>query len=161
MENDYAINTAIPLQDLKSVLMGGVREDIVINGEPTGEFYHRETGKVDHSTINNLTAALKCFLEGDGFEDIVRRPVALGGDSCTITSMASALAQAFHKEIPEDIVRQCKRHMPMCRARFDIYDKYQVRELMGVSRFITSDDVFAHLLDVRQRNENLDFKRKV
>ena len=32
---------------------------------------------------------------------------------------------------------------------------------MNLSRFITSDDVFAHLLEVRQRNDNLDFKRKV
>ena len=52
-------------------------------------------------------------------------------------------------------------YMPMCSARLDVYDTYQVRELMNVSKFITSDDVFAHLLDVRQRNENLDFKRKV
>jgi predicted ATPase len=52
-------------------------------------------------------------------------------------------------------------YMPLCRSRFDIYDKYQVRELMNLSRFITSDDVFAHLLEVRQRNDNLDFKRKV
>lgn len=112
MENDYGIDTSIHVRDLKSVLMGGVREDIVVNGEPTGEFYYRETGKVDHSTMNNLTAALKCFLEGEGFEDIVRRAVSLGGDSCTITSMAGALAQAFHKEVPDDIVRQCCRHIP-------------------------------------------------
>ena len=52
-------------------------------------------------------------------------------------------------------------YMPMCRASLDVYDKYQMRELINVSRFITSDDVFAHLLEVRQRNDNLDFKRKV
>jgi predicted ATPase len=33
------------------------------------------------------------------------------------------------------------------------------RDLMKVSRIITSDDVFKHILGVRERNENLSFKR--
>ena len=112
MENDYGISLDIPEQDLKSILMGAVKEDVVVNGEPTGEFYYRETGKVDYSTMNTLTAALKCFLEGDSFEDIVRRAVALGGDSTTIASAAGALAQAFHNDMPEDIMRQCEKTLP-------------------------------------------------
>ena len=35
------------------------------------------------------------------------------------------------------------------------------RELMAVSRIITSDDVFNHILEVRDRNDNIDFKRNV
>lgn len=37
----------------------------------------------------------------------------------------------------------------------------QQRELMDVSRIITSDDVFNHILEVRDRNSNIDFKRDV
>ena len=111
MENDYGINLDIPEQDLKSIRMGAEKEDVVINGEPTGEFYYRETGRIDYSTMNTLTAALKCFLEGSSFEDIVRRAVALGGDSTTIASAAGALAQAFHKDMPEEIIQQCEKNL--------------------------------------------------
>ena len=111
IENDYGINLNIPEQDLKSILMGAVKEDVVINGEPTGEFYYRETGQIDHTSINTLTAALKCFLEGNSFEDIVRRAVALGGDSTTIASVAGALAQAFYKDMPHEIIQQCEKNL--------------------------------------------------
>lgn len=112
IENDYGINLNIPEQDLKSILMGAIKEDVVINGEPTGEFYYRDTGKIDYSTMNTLTAALKCFLEGNSFEDIVRRAVALGGDSTTIASVAGALAQALHKDMPQEILSQCEKNIP-------------------------------------------------
>ena len=112
VENDYGIDLNIPEQDLKSILMGAVKEDVIINGEPTGEVYYRDTGKIDYSTMNTLTAALKCFLEGNSFEDIVRRAVALGGDSTTIASVAGALAQAMHKDMPQDILSQCEKNIP-------------------------------------------------
>ena len=112
MENCYGIDFSIKDEDLKTILMGALKEDVLINGEPSGEFYYRPTGKMDYSTMNTLTAALKCFMEGSSFEDVVRRSVALGGDSTSITSMAGALAQAFYKDIPEEIVKQCTKNMP-------------------------------------------------
>ena len=111
MENDYGMDFSMPEADLKSILMGAQKEDVMINGEPTGEFYYRETGRIDYSTMNTLTAALRSFFEGNSFEDVVRRAVALGGDSTTIASMAGALAQAFYKEIPQEIVKECSKKM--------------------------------------------------
>ena len=112
MENCYGIDFSLKDEDLKTILMGALKEDVLINGEPSGEFYYRPTGKMDYSTMNTLTAALKCFMEGSSFEDVVRRSVAMGGDSTSIASMAGALAQAFYKEIPEEIVKQCTKNMP-------------------------------------------------
>ncbi len=37
----------------------------------------------------------------------------------------------------------------------------EMRGMMSVSRIITSDDVFNHILDVRDRNDKIDFKRQV
>ena len=37
----------------------------------------------------------------------------------------------------------------------------KIRNLMSVSRIITSDDVFNHIIDVRMKNENLSFKRNL
>ena len=112
MENCYGIDFSIREEDLKTILMGAQKEDVLINGEPSGEFYYRPTGKMDYSTINTLTAALKCFMDGNSFEDVVRRSIALGGDSTSIASMAGALAHAFYKNIPEEIVKQCSKNIP-------------------------------------------------
>ena len=90
MESCYGIDFSLPEADLKTILKGAQKEDVMINGEPSGEFYYRPTGKTDYSTMNTLTAALRCFMEGNGFEDVIRRAVAMGGDSPTITSMAGA-----------------------------------------------------------------------
>ena len=111
MESCYGIDFSLPEADLKTILKGAQKEDVMINGEPSGEFYYRPTGKTDYSTMNTLTAALRCFMEGNGFEDVVRRAVAMGGDSSTITSMAGAVAHAFYRDIPEEIVKQCNKHM--------------------------------------------------
>lgn len=111
MESCYGIDFSLPEADLKTILKGAQKEDMMINGEPSGEFYYRPTGKTDYSTMNTLTAALRCFMEGNGFEDVVRRAVAMGGDSPTITSMAGAVAHAFYRDIPEEIVKQCNKHM--------------------------------------------------
>lgn len=57
-------------------------------------------------------------------------------------------------------------------ALYDAYVEYtdalvenisreEERNLMSVSRIITSDDVFNHILKVRGRNEDIDFKRNV
>lgn len=111
MESCYGIDFSLPEADLKTILKGAQKEDVMINGEPSGEFYYRPTGKTDYSTMNTLTAALRCFMEGNGFEDVIRRAVAMGGDSPTITSMAGAVAHAFYRDIPEEIVKQCNKHM--------------------------------------------------
>lgn len=48
-----------------------------------------------------------------------------------------------------------------CSSFFRIEDTLKMRELMKVSRFISSDDVFNHIIEVRESNENLSFKREV
>ena len=111
MENDYGMDFSMPETDMKAILMSGQKEDVMINGEPTGEFYYRETNKIDYSSMNTLTAALRAFFEGNSFENVVRRAITLGGDSTTIASMAGALAHAFYKDIPEVIVKECSKKL--------------------------------------------------
>lgn len=68
---------------------------------------------------------------------------------------------------------ELKRETPFTKT--DFFDPYingcwyeltegnpeKIREIMQVSRIITSDDVFNHIISVRERNENLSFKREV
>ncbi len=48
-----------------------------------------------------------------------------------------------------------------CNYSFRDENPLKMRGLMKVSRFISSDDVFNHIIEVRERNENLSFKREV
>lgn len=48
-----------------------------------------------------------------------------------------------------------------CRSSFRYQDPVKMREVMKVSQFISSDDVFNHIIEVRERNEDLSFKRGV
>ena len=48
-----------------------------------------------------------------------------------------------------------------CWFDLSVEDPEKKRDLMKVSRIITSDDVFNHIINVRERNEKLSFKRGV
>lgn len=52
-------------------------------------------------------------------------------------------------------------YLSRCTAFFRDENPLKMRELMNVSRFISSDDVFNHIIEVRERNEDLSFKREI
>ncbi|MBQ7196566.1 MAG: ADP-ribosylglycohydrolase family protein [Synergistaceae bacterium] len=43
-----------------------------------------------------LSAALTAFLEGENFEDVIRKAIFLGGETTATASMAGAIAEAFY-----------------------------------------------------------------
>lgn len=48
-----------------------------------------------------------------------------------------------------------------CWESLTIHSEEEKRDFHSVSRIITSDDVFNHILKVRKRNEDLDFRRQL
>jgi len=52
-------------------------------------------------------------------------------------------------------------YLQHCHYQLATEEPKALRDLMAVSRIITSDDVFDHILDVRHKNENLSFKRNL
>lgn len=119
MQNDFGYDLSIPEEDMKLLLAGCIKEPVIVNGEDIGQFYFRETGKIDSSCQNTVPAAIRAFLAGDSFEDTVRRAVAYGGDSDTIASMAGAIAAPFYGGVPEKITGIC-----------NVYLDSQLRSLM-------------------------------
>lgn len=49
----------------------------------------------------------------------------------------------------------------LSECRYELYDNKKKKELLMISRIITSDDVFKHILGVRERNEKTSFKREM
>ena len=103
MQNDFGLKVDTPPEEVSALLMGATREPVIVNGEETGEFYLRESGKMSRDSEVLVTAALQAFLRGDGFEDSIRRAVALGGPSDTVASLTGALSERFHGSVPEKI----------------------------------------------------------
>lgn len=46
--------------------------------------------------MDSLPKALRSFLDGDSYEDVVRNAVSLGGDTDTLAAIAGAMAEGFY-----------------------------------------------------------------
>ena len=62
----------------------------------------RDAYAFDESCQGSCPQAIEAFLEGHSFEDVIRKAIALGGDSDTIAAMAGAIAEAYYG-VPEDL----------------------------------------------------------
>ena len=143
ISNDFGYDLSMPENEMVSLLAGCVKEPILINGEDTGEFYFRETGKIDSSCQNTVQAAGRAFLEGDSFEDTVRRAVAYGGDSDTIASMAGAIAAPFHGGVPEKISGMC-----------NVYLSQELRSLMQSFEHVCMERRSSHPIKVEHKRDD-------
>ena len=110
IEHDYKYDLNVPADDLRHILKGDKREPSIVNGEEVGTYW-KETGYINSSSKDTVAAAIQIFLEGDGFEDTVRRAVAAGGLSDSIASMAGAIAEPFYGGVPEKIRGLCDDYL--------------------------------------------------
>ncbi|MDD3155684.1 MAG: ADP-ribosylglycohydrolase family protein [Victivallaceae bacterium] len=65
----------------------------------------------DVSCMGTLPVALIAFLESVDYEDAVRNAISVGGDSDTIGAITGAIALAFYKTMPEEIVIGIENHI--------------------------------------------------
>ena len=86
----------------------------------------------DVSCQGSVPEAIIAFLEGNSFEDVIRRAVSIGGDSDTIACMAGAIAACMYP-IPCDIAVRCDSILPD-----------DLREIM---------DQFVNLISKREREK--------
>lgn len=70
----------------------------------------RPTYKFDVSCQGSVPQAIRAFLEGNSYEEVVRLAVSIGGDSDTIACMAGAIAEGYYG-IPREIRDKGLKHM--------------------------------------------------
>ena len=63
------------------------------------------------SCQETVPEAITAFLEGTGFEDVIRTAVSLGGDCDTLTCIAGSMAEAFYG-VPEELKEECLKRLP-------------------------------------------------
>ena len=85
--------------------------------EISPNYYHQE------SCQETVPEAITAFLEGEGFEDVIRTAVSLGGDCDTLTCIAGSMAEAFYG-VPDDLKQKCRDEVPKEMLKvLDRFDK--------------------------------------
>jgi ADP-ribosylglycohydrolase len=66
----------------------------------------RQEYRFDASCQGTVPQAIVAFLDSSDFESAIRLAVSLGGDSDTLTCITGAIAEAFYKDIPVEIIEE-------------------------------------------------------
>lgn len=68
--------------------------------------------RFDATCQGSVPQAIISFLEGEDYEDAVRKAISLGGDSDTLACITGGLAEAYFKTIPSYIQEKVKKILP-------------------------------------------------
>lgn len=101
------------------------RIEALFNYDLSGEVGKiRKTYKFDVSCQGSVPQAIIAFLEGNSFEDVIRKAISLGGDSDTIAAMAGTIAEAYYG-IPNNIALIVQSYLPYSfkNVLIKFYDK--------------------------------------
>ena len=84
----------------------------------------RPTYKFDVSCNGSVPEAIIAFMDGNGFEEVIRLAISLGGDADTLAAMAGSIA-ACRYPIPNDMKTFCERLLPkdLCSIQKDLNNK--------------------------------------
>ncbi len=63
----------------------------------------------NESSQETVPQAVRAFIDSSGFVDALKTAVSLGGDSDTLACITGGIAQAFYKDVPEDVQIQVYR----------------------------------------------------
>lgn len=63
----------------------------------------RRNYRFDETCPNSVPQAIYCFLISKDYEDCIRTTISIGGDCDTTAAMSCAIAEAYYKEIPNEI----------------------------------------------------------
>ena len=81
--------------------------------------------KFDVSCQGSVPESIIAFLESENFEDAIRTAISIGGDSDTIACMTGAIAEAYYKSIPIEMLERVNEYL---HERFQkVIEEFQKR----------------------------------
>ena len=71
------------------------------------------------------------FLDSTTFENAIRNAVSLGGDADTQAAIAGAIAEAYYKMIPDEIMGQIRKRLSkgLLKNTMEFYEKEGIKEI--------------------------------
>lgn len=113
----YLARTGRTKQEIRDYIIGEFGYDLSRTCDEIRPTYrHIETCQA------TVPEAITAFLEGDGFEDVIRTAVSLGGDCDTLTCIAGGIAEAFYA-IPSEMTESCRARLP--EDMLQLLDRFQ------------------------------------
>jgi ADP-ribosylglycohydrolase len=80
------------------------------------------------SCMFSVPEAIIAFLESWDFESAIRLAISLGGDSDTIACIAGSIAEAYYREIPQELKDFARRKLPL-----------EMQEVLGITEEPTTE----------------------
>ena len=99
-------------------------------------------------------------LKGLEFDDIT---ILCGSNGSGKSTLLNIIAEklVLKRVTPYNKTYFFDPYIERCNYDFNIYEQEEISRLMSVSRIITSDDVFNHIISLREKNEEIDKKREI
>lgn len=99
-------------------------------------------------------------LESMEFSDIT---ILCGSNGSGKSTLLNIIAEKLklERKAPYNKTYFFDPYLEKCRYELTVHDPTKLKSLKKMSKIITSDDVFNHIIEVRERNENLNFKREL
>src|SRR6056297_231202 len=72
----------------------------------------RKNYSFEVSCQHSVPESIIAFMESDNYESSVRNAVSLGGDTDTMACISGAIAEAYYKNIPEEITQKAYDFLP-------------------------------------------------
>lgn len=76
----------------------------------------------------SVPESIIAFLDSTSFEDAIRLAVSLGGDADTMGAITGSIAEAYYKEIPEEIKKEVLERLP--EEFIDVMEKFYEKFVM-------------------------------
>ena len=94
------------------------------------------------------------------FSDIT---ILCGGNGSGKSTLLNIIAEALHLRREASFNKSDLFDSYVDRCSYELWDfnPEKQRALMSISKIITSDDVFKHIIGVREKNQNINFKREL
>jgi ADP-ribosylglycohydrolase len=68
--------------------------------------------KFDVTCQGSVPESIIAFLDSENWEDAVKKSISLGGDADTMACISGGIAQAYYREIPENIIEAVRNKLP-------------------------------------------------
>ncbi len=92
----------------------------------------------DVTCQGSVPEAIIAFLESENFEDAIRKAISIGGDSDTIACITGGIAEAYYKDIPENIIREAVKRLD--KELLNVIDRFYLH-------FATTNAFFSRYWD--------------
>jgi len=104
----YMARTGKSKEEIKQFIMSIFQYNLERKIDEIRPEYH-----FDVTCQGSVPEAIIAFLESTDFENAIRLAISLGGDSDTIACITGGIAEAYYKTVPNDIIENIIKRLPV------------------------------------------------